>query len=364
MAFGADSQTLNSTTNKYIKKRVMAISRKRVLFGAITSRGRVTNGMSGDLVNQKVRYKRLPMQTFTDGDTLTFVRTNKHKTAKWGMRMYTVQESITEPIKLMNKGKEAVFSLWQNAINDATDDIKDQFCERLIQIDGYATGYTDQVLGLESMFGASNNASSLFGTNSDTYGELSTTRGNYGGTWTGTWPDQNAGTCDPHFDFWSPLVVNYTSTLAASSGGWTSATKTWDNTCVQAVSQAIINTQRNGDDLDFLLLAKGLYFKLLERARESERLMVTRNQDSGMTKLGFKGINIDGVDIFWEPAVPTGVGYGLCMDQLELMSWQDQLFKSATDFNLESLSDRVVIKFAGNLRAMSPRCFCKLAALA
>lgn len=363
MAFGNTQLILNSTINKYIRKRIMAIARKRLLMGAIMSRGRVTNNMSGDMVNQKVRYKRLPMSTFTDGDTLTFVRTNKHKTARWGMRMYTVTEAISEPDKLMNKSQEAIFKLVENVVNDATDDIKDQFSVKLIQTDGYASGYTNEVLGLESMFGGTGSSSSLVGTNNDTYAELSTTRGNYGGTWSGSWPDQTAGAADAHYDFWTPLLVNYTSPLASSSGGWTSSTKTWANTGVEAIRYAIINTARNGDDLDFILLAKGLYRTLLDVASLNERLIVNRNQDSGMTKLGFKGINIDGVDIFWEPAVPSGVGYGLCMDQLELMSWQDQLFKSATDFNLESLSDRFVVKFAGNFRVTSPRCFCKFAAL-
>ncbi len=79
---------------------------------------------------------------------------------------------------------------------------------------------------------------------------------------------------------------------------------------------------------------------------------------------GFKGINVDGVDIYWEVGLGSGVGYGLCLDELELASWQPQLFVSLSDFNLEKVSDQVAIDFYGNLRIKSPRSLCKLAALA
>lgn len=360
MAFGSSSLHLNATINKYIRGATAAIARKRLLLAMLQSKGRITNGMTGKAVEWKVKYKRSPMTPFTDGDTISFVRQDKHKTARMYMRSYNVSQSINKSDKLMNSGKEAIVKLWDGAVNELIDDIRDQFCEHLIQIDGYAAGSTTKINGLESAYGATANPASLVGTNNDTYAEVGTTRGLAGGAWTGTWPD---GYGDSHYDFWSPLVVNYTSPLAAASGGWSSSTKTWANTCVEAIRFLILNTQRNGEDVDFVLLDKALYNTFINVAQQNERLVVNRNQDSALTKLGFRGINLDGCDIFWEVGVPSNVGYGLCMDQLELMSWQDQLFKSSTDFNLESVSDRVVIDFYGNLRMKSPRCFSKLAAL-
>ncbi len=243
-------------------------------------------------------------------------------------------------------------------VKELLDDIRDQFCEQLVQVDGNAAGSTNRIHGLESLFSASNNASSLVGTNNDTYAGISTTRGTYGGSWNGTWPD---GYGDTQYDFWSPLVVNYNSTFAT---GWTATDKTWSNTCIEALRFAIINTQRNSDDLDMFLLEKNLYRQALDRIDDNEKLIVNRNQDPGMTKLGFKGINVDGVDIYWEVGLGSGVGYGLCLDELELASWQPQLFVSLSDFNLEKVSDQVAIDFYGNLRIKSPRSLCKLAALA
>ncbi len=361
MSFGQNAYHASITINKYIRKETVAIMRKRILLAMLQSKGRVTNNVSGKLIDWKVKYKRSPMSPFSDGDSIVFTKQNKHKTAQLDMRAYTVEQSMNKGDKLMNSGNEAIIKKYSAMVKDGLEDIRDQFAEQLIQVDGNSAGNTDRIHGLESVFSATNNASSLVGTNNDTYAGLSTARGTYGGSWTGLWPD---GYGDSQYDFWTPLVTNYNSVLAATSGGWSPTTKNWQNTCVEALRFSIINTQRNADDLDLFLLEKNLYRQFLDKADDSERLVVERNQDVGMTKLGFRGVNVDGVDIYWEVGVPSGVGYGLCLDEMELMSWQDQLFKSSTDFNLETVSDRVLIDFYGNLKLTSPRAFCKLAALA
>lgn len=361
MSFGQGAYHASITINKYIREVTKAIMRKRVLLAMLQSRGRISFGHTGKLIDWKVKHKRSPITPFDDGDSITFSKQVKHKTAQIPMRAYVVSQSMSKADKLMNSGKEAIVKKYIEMSKELLEDIRDQFCEQLVQVDGNAAGSTTRIHGLESVFSAANNANSLVGTNNDTYAGLSTTRGNYGGTWTGTWPD---GYGDSQYDFWSPLVVNYNSTLASGSGGWSATDKTWGNTCIEALRFAIINTQRNSDDLDMFLLEKNLFRQALDRIDDNERLVVNRNQDPGMTKLGFKGINVDGVDIYWEVGLASGVGYGLCLDELELMSWQPQLFVSLSDFNLEKVSDQVAIDFYGNLRMKSPRCLCKLAALA
>lgn len=360
MSYGQTAYHASITINKYIREVTKAIMRKRVLLAMLQSRGRVTLNQTGKLIDWKVKHKRSVMTPFDDGDSITFSRVNKHKTAQLPMRAYVVSESISKADKLMNSGKEAIVKKYSDMVKSLLDDIRDQFCEQIVQVDGNAAGNTNRIHGLESMFSASASPTSLVGTNNDTYAGLSTARGTYGGSWTGAWPD---GYGDTQYDFWTPLVVNYTSPLAAASGGWSATTKSWSNTCIEALRYAIINTQRNSDDLDLFLLEKNLYRLALDRIDDNERLVVTRNQDPGMTKLGFKGINVDGVDIYWEVGIGSGLGYGLCLDELELMSWQNQLFVSLSDFSLERVSDQVAIDFYGNLRCKSPRTQCKLAAL-
>lgn len=360
MSYGQNALHAQITINKYIREVTKAILRKRVLLAMLQSRGRLTFGNTGKLLDWKVKHKRTTMVPFDDGDAIVFSRQNKHKTAQLPMRAYVVSQSMTKADKLMNSGKEAIVKKYSEMVKELLDDIRDQFCEQLVQVDGNAAGSTNRIHGLESLFSAANNGSSLVGTNNDSYAGISTTRGQFGGSWTGTWPD---GYGDTQYDFWSPLVVNYNSTLTGANG-WSASDKTWGNTCIEALRYAIINTQRNSDDLDLFLLEKNMYRQALDRMDDNERLVVNRNQDPGMTKLGFKGINVDGVDIYWEVGLGSGVGYGLCLDELELASWQPQLFVSLSDFNLEKVSDQVAIDFYGNLRVKSPRSLCKLAALA
>lgn len=360
MSFGQNAFHASITINKYIREVTKAILRKRVLLAMLQSRGRISYGNTGKLLDWKVKHKRTPITPFDDGDTIVFGRQNKHKTAQLPMRSYVVSEMMTKGDKLINAGKEAIVKRYSEMVSGLLDDIRDQFCEQLVQVDGNASGSTNRIHGLESVFSATASPTSLVGTNNDTYAGLSTARGTYGGSWTGLWPD---GYGDTQYDFWTPLVVNYTSPLSNLSGGWAASDKTWGNTCIEALRFAILNTQRNSDDLDLFLLEKNLYRLALDRMDDSERLVVNRNQDVGMTKLGFKGINVDGVDIYWEVGIPTGVGYGLCLDEMELHSWQSQLFVSLTDFNLERVADEVAIDFYGNLRLKSPRCLCKLAGL-
>lgn len=360
MSFGVNAFHANVTINRYIREETKAILRKRILLAMLQSKGRITYNMSGKLVDWKVKYKRSPMTPFDDGDSIVFTRQSKHLTAQLPMRSYIVSQSMNKGDKLINAGKEAIVKKQVAMVKDCLEDIRDQFSEQLVQVDGNAAGSTTRIHGLESVFSATSNAGTLTGDNNDSYAGLATTRGTYGGSWTGTWPH---GYGDSQYDFWTPLVVNYTSPLAAASNGWSPTTKTWVNTCVEAIRFAIINTQRNSDDLDFFLLEKNLYRQFLDKADDSERLVVNRNQDVGMTKLGFRGVNVDGVDIYWEVGLASGVGYGLCLDELELYSYQPQLFVSATEFNLETVSDRVAVDFYGNLRMISPRALCKLAAL-
>lgn len=358
MSFGTNQLHANATINRYIRKQTLAIARKQPFLGMLMAKKRVSYGVTGKLQDWKVRIKRSPMLTFDDGDSLTFSRQEKHRTAQLPMRSYVVTKAIYKSDKLMNGGNEAVVKLSADAVSECMDDIKDQFAGRLFQVDGNATGYDRQIHGLPSVCGATDDgAANIVGINADTYAGLSTVRGGFGGSWTGTWPD---GYGDPQYDAWSPLIVDYSASL---STGWSATTKTWPNTCIEALRFAIIMTGRNDEQLDAFFLSKNMYRQLLGAAQSEERLVVNRAQDVAMTKLGFKGINVDGVDVMTDYGVPSGKGYGISWDTLELMSYQKQLFVSESSFNHEKMADRVSVDFYGNLCIKSPRSLCQLTEL-
>ena len=354
MAFGTNLLHANATINRYIREKTLSIARRQPFLGLMLAKKRVTYGVTGKLQDWKVRIKRSPMVAFDDGDSLTFSRQEKHRTAQLPMRSYYVQKAIYKGDKLMNGGNEAIVKLSADAVSECMDDIKDQFGVKIFNTDGNATGNEKQIHGFTSVTGATDDgAANIVGINADTYAGLSTVRGSFGGSWTGTWPD---GYGSSEWDAWTPLIVDYSASVAAASGGWSASTRTWPNTCIEAIRFANIYTGRNDDQIDSVLLAKNLWRGLLTAAQSEERLVVSRAEDVATSKLGFKSINIDGVDVMWDNAIPTGIGYGVCWDELELMSYQKQLFVSENSFQHETMADRVSVDFYGNMRIKNPRC--------
>lgn len=346
-SFGNFSAVVNTTINNHVKGATPAILKKRYVLAKMMAMKRIKLNCGGKAIDWTIRHKRTPLTTIGEGGTVVFTKESKYKKATLPWRSYYAQGSITLFDKEMNKGPEAKVDLWAKKVEERLEDIQDGFPEKIYGQDGYAAN-SGEIMGLPSAFGATSSASSIFGTNSDTYGGLSTVRGTYGGTFTGSfWP---FGTAQSQYDFHSPAVVNYTSTLAAASGGFESDVKTWPNTCTQAMRAGIMAAMRNGSSLDAISLEMGLYRQFLDAVTADQRLNVNRNEDPLMTKLGFKGINFDGVDVTWEVGIPSGYGYGHCFEDYELLSTQSQLFKPMTEFNLESLSDRVLLLFFGNLK--------------
>jgi hypothetical protein len=353
----------NTTIANYIRQEEVNVLRARKLLSSLQSRGRVTMNHSGTEMDWKVRYRQSPMQGYADGDTLSFPRQNRHKTAKLPWRGYTAQDSISKMEIEQNKGSEAIIKLIDNLAKFLMEDMSEQFGQQLY-VDGNASGYTKGIHGLESAFGVSGAASDGYiGTPSDTYADLNTGLGYYGGSWTlnssnSTWP-RNVGSAE--YDFWSPLIVDYTDTA------WAASTKTWPNTCIEVLRFAITHAGRNKDrkgTMDMFLLDKELYRKLLDAEETKQQIRIQRGEKVGLVALGFNDvINFDGVDVTSEFGIPANVGYGLTIDAMELCSLQNSLFKADTpDPEISTRTLRYAIDMLGNMK-FNPRSFVKLAAV-
>jgi hypothetical protein len=358
------SRIVNTTIHDYLRGEEPNIMRNRKLLAMLQARGRVTFNHAGDLVDWKVKYKRAPIQGYSDSDTLTFARRDRWKTAQIPWRGYAATDSMTKLEKLKNKDVEAIVKVYSDIAPQLIDDINDQFGDELY-IDGNAAGNTTRIHGIESFLGNSGAATNGFiGNPNSTYGGLSCVLGNYGGSWSTVssnvnWP---SGTGDAHYDFWSPLIVDYTNT------SWAAATKTWPNTCREALRFGILKGKKNKSakgQLDLALFNDELYRQFLEKLDTNERLVVQRgvggSNKVGLYALGFSDVvNFDGTDVSYEYGIPTGVGYGWAMDFVELMSLQGQLFvPEGPDFDIASQSYRFSIDFFGNLKFSSVRYFTK-----
>lgn len=353
------SRIVNTTIHEYVKGAEVAILRNRKLLAMMKERGRITFNHAGDLVDWKVKYKRAPMQGYADSDTLTFSRRDRWKTAQLPWRGYAATDSMTKLEKLKNKDAAAIVKVYSEIATNLMEDIDDQYGDELY-IDGNAANNSKRIHGIESFMGYSGAATNGYiGSPNSTYAGLVCTLGNYGGSWSlsggvTTWP---TGTGDAHYDFWSPLIVDYTN------ASWSAATKTWPNTCKEALRYGIVKGKKNKSKrgmLDLILLNDELYRQFENKLDDAERLTVKRgDKAAGLYALGFTDVvNFDGVDISYEYGVPPTFGYGWSMDNMELMSLQGQMFvPEGPDFDIASQSWRFSIDFFGNVK-YTPRYFC------
>lgn len=344
------SRVVNTTISDYVKGEELNILRNRKLLAMLKSRGRITFNHGGISIVKRVRYKRAPMIGYADGDTLTFSRRDRWKTSELDWRGYSVTDAMTKKERLVNKGAQQIIDIYSDVGKALMDDMDDQFGDEFY-IDGNATGNTKRIHGFESAFGTSGvSANGYVMTPSDTYANLSTALGNYGGQWATsggnvTWP---TGTGDAHYDFWSPTIVSYTNASFAASSD------TWANNAVEALRFGIIKSKKNRTKkgmLDYITLEDELYRLYLQAIDGRQQIYVNRGEPTGLVALGFADTtNFDGVDITYEYGMPSGVGYGFNVDQAELMSLQGQLFVvEGPDYDPQTKSWRTSVDFFGNL---------------
>ena len=363
MASQEFDRVLQTTISEYMLGAEDNTLRNRKLLALMKSKGRITFGHSGTEMNWGIRYKRRPLDGYADGDTLQFARSDNFKRAAVPWRGYTMNDMVTKKEKLMNRGKPALIKYVSELVENMNEDFQDRFHKQLYQ-DGNAAGNSKFIHGYDSFTIASQQAGNFVATPNDTYAGLITNLGNYGGSWTGTWP---VGVGDAEYDFWSPVIVDYTNT------GWTAATKTWPNTSHEALRFGIIKAKKNDSQkgmLDVIFLDGELFREweaLLDTKERVLSLPATSGSKPTLRNLGFGDVQqFEGTEITWEYGVPADAngnaqGYGFNVDEMELASLQDRLFVPEGPFYDEaSLSDRFAIHMFGNLK-FNPRYFVKWA---
>ncbi len=191
------------------------------------------------------------------------------------------------------------------------------------------------------------------GTPSDTYAGLDTSLAAKGGSWgtsggNTTWPIGRGG---PEYDYFSPLIIDYTDTA------WAATTKTWPNTCGEALRFGLHYAQKNVSakgKTDLVLLDRELHRQFLDANDTKQVINVNRGQPAALTALGFTdAINYDGVDLMKGFGLPLSnsapVGYGLNVDQIQLWSMQDKLFVPTMYDDNETKSTNMDIDYLGNM---------------
>jgi hypothetical protein len=371
MASSTDwARSIATTIVNHLREEEIASFRKFKVFAALEASGNVRMNMSGRGFDWEVRYRN-HTPSGNNGETpRTFARQNLWKRAELEYRGAQVTDAIYKKEMLENRSAQALVNVAGKMSSRLLESMEQYLGVEWVK-DGYAAGNELSFHGLESFFGNNGtlnvstgatraaNAADPFGSPSDTYAGLSTALGAYGGSQiTGVWP---SGRADPEFDFYSPIIVNTTSTYFGGS--------TWAANARKAIREGLHQARRNDtkeDQIDMVLLDRRLYIDFLNSLESAERIIVTPGRPNGLRSFGFSDVTeFDGVEVSSDVSVPANTGYGLAIGNMELLSMEGQLLNSEGPFYDEITQQyRYVVSMLGNLKFKSPRNFFKLQALA
>jgi hypothetical protein len=242
------ARIVNSTIRDYLREEEINILRNRKTLALMKKRGRISYNHSGTAVDWKVRYRRAPLVGFADGDTVTFARQDRDKTAAIDWRGYSASDAMTKGEFLQNRKASAIIKLFDSRTKILVEDVEEQFSEQ-IWVDGSLPANAKAMHGIETFLNYGTvTAGNAFLLPTAVYGGINCAPGAYGGSWSASgnlqWPhgkgDQATGAT---YDFWSPLILDVgDTTYWGASATWGGAT---NPTCVEAVALMIIKSKKS-----------------------------------------------------------------------------------------------------------------------
>ena len=361
-----------TTIVKHFGELENAALRKYKTFTLIDENGNVSFNNGGLGFDWEVRFRNHNVVGNNGETRRVWNRQNLWQTAELDYRGYQLTDSITTKELESNKGPQAKIKLAAKMVSRMEGSFND-FLSRQVWIDGNASGNELSWHGVESFMNATQtinvstgaartaNAADPVGYSNDSYAGLSTVLGAVGGAQTsGVWP---AGVADHEFDYYTPVIVNYTSTYF---GG---ATPTWKNQCIEAMRFGLFHTKRNDsqdEGVDMIVLDRALYVDFLNRQDSKERVIVS--DAKRLRNFGFNDVvSFDGgVEVTTEYGVPANCGYLLNTKKMEILCMQGKLLSPDPEmpiYNEDYQEYRYALSTLSNLKFASPRNFGKLVAL-
>jgi hypothetical protein len=377
MASSVDwARSIGTTLTLHLKEEEQTTFRRYKVFAALQANGNVAMNQGGRGFDWQVRYRNVPVSTYTGESPRIFSRSALWQRANLPYRGYSVQDQISKREMLENRGQAQLIDVAGKMSNRLRESIE-QHLSKEVFIDGEASGNENRWHGLESMFGTGGTvnvstgarestarAADPFGWPLDTYAGLNTALGAYAGSQlssSGSWP---AVPVDSEYDYWSPLVCNYTSTYFGTAAS--TNLLTWRQNCIEAIRLSVNHAKRNDtkeNQIDMILLDRAMYVEFLNRLDARERAIVTKT--NGLKSYGFDTVEIDGIEVASDYGCPSGVGYALSIGNMEMKVMTGQLLEAEGPFYNEELSAyRYSVSCLANIKMKSPRNFVKFAALA
>jgi hypothetical protein len=377
MASSTDwARSIGTTITNYLREEELNTFRKFKVFAALEGSGNVIMNQGGLGLNWQVRYRNQPVSGNNGETPRVFARQNLWVDANLPYRGYQVTDSIYKREMLENRGQQALINV-AGKMASRLQESMEQHLAKEVWIDGNLAGNELRFHGLDSFTSIDGTVSIVDGTKrvanpddpfgwpADVYAGINTGLGAVAGSQLqGSWPN---GVADPEYDFYSPIVVNYTSRYFKGKDETGTDSFTWKDQCVQAVREGIQQAKRNdtkASQIDMVILDRKLYIDYMNKLDSKERILANNNE--GLRSYGFKDVfQQDGVDISTEYAVPSGCGYGLSIANMELRCMEGSLMTAEGPFyNEDTQAYRYVVSVLANLKFVSPRNFFKLQAIA
>jgi hypothetical protein len=377
MASSTDwARSIGTTITNYLREEELNTFRKFKVFAALEGSGNVIMNQGGLGLNWQVRYRNQPVSGNNGETPRVFARQNLWVDANLPYRGYQVTDSIYKREMLENRGQQALINV-AGKMASRLQESMEQHLAKEVWIDGNLAGNELRFHGLDSFTAIDGTVSIVDGTKrvaspddpfgwpADVYAGINTGLGAVAGSQLqGSWPN---GVADPEYDFYSPIVVNYTSRYFKGKDETGTDSFIWKDQCVQAVREGIQQAKRNdtkASQIDMVILDRKLYIDYMNKLDSKERILANNNE--GLRSYGFKDVfQQDGVDISTEYAVPSGCGYGLSIANMELRCMEGSLMTAEGPFyNEDTQAYRYVVSVLANLKFVSPRNFFKLQAIA
>lgn len=367
----------NTTLAKHIRQLEEAQLRKFQFWALLQANGQTMYNQSGAGMDWPVQFDVHAIEGNMGETQRNFTRSDLYKVANLEYRGYQATDTMFEKEFRANRGPEGIVKVFDRM----TSTLEQSLLQGLgpqFYIDGTAAGNEEMWHGLKSMFGGSltndqtitytagsttpraANVADPVGYPVDNYAGLDCTLGNYGGDQetAAVWPE---GVADASFDFWSPIIVNYTSNVFAGGG------TAWSTNALDAMRYGFDHTNRNqvgGGDISNVFIWRDGYRQFKSLVDDSERIVVS--SENSLRALGFRDVIVlDGVEISKENALPSAEGYGFNWECVEMRCMFDDLFKvEGPEYDIHSQGYNAVVSTLSNLKFDSPRNFFCLAAMA
>lgn len=352
---------VSTTARTYLKGAADNTIRNRLLLMMLQKYGRIKTNQTGYDFTWDVQYGQHQLQQYGDMGSINHARQDLYKQLTGDVRGYVMTDLMSEKERSMCGGEQAIINRYTKTmptmIKTATNRLPGEF-----YVDGHAAGNENRLCGFGSFMGTGTTvAADWIAKPDDTYFNLDTDLGAYGGTWTanqGTPPNANVakdwpyGSGDSEFDFNSPKIVNYTSTH------WNGSAGTFKTVGYLAMRRGLsVCTHTGGADSrpGIIMLARDLFddFKASQDSKLNVWVPHKEAQD-----LGFEDtLKYEGAMVASDFDVASTEGYGININEMELLvstydgpSAGELFFCYGPERPPGTLEYKFTLGFFGNLR--------------